>query len=224
MRTLAAIAVLAALGLLPDVASAHGGSEVAVTGHPHADGAIEIEGSDFEANEVVTLELRKQGQAPVLLGSVPVEADGTFEVTLHVPAEVRPGPYELVADAGDERTSAEATILERPGGTAPGAGATPLKTSATIGPWRRPRPSPSLRRYWPRAASPSSCLTAGAGRVVSDRRRPERPLGLELVPDRPQQGLAQESTVVPTTEVVGATTRARCDRGQGRFHGPWRGR
>ncbi|MCK6564451.1 MAG: hypothetical protein L6Q80_06825 [Dehalococcoidia bacterium] len=127
MRTLAAIAVLAALGLLPDVASAHGGSEVAVTGHPHADGAIEIEGSDFEANEVVTLELRKQGQAPVLLSSVPVEADGTFEVTLHVPAEVRPGPYELVADAGDERTSAEATILERPGGTAPGAGDNPTE-------------------------------------------------------------------------------------------------
>lgn len=127
MRTLAAIAVLAAIGLLPGTVAAHGDSAVAVAGHPHADGPIEIEGSDFEANKLVTLQLRKQGQAPALLASVPVEADGTFEVTLHVPAEVRPGLYELVADAGDERTSAEGSILERPGGTVPGAGDNPTE-------------------------------------------------------------------------------------------------
>lgn len=119
MRTLAAVAVLAALALLPGVVAAHGDSAVAVAGHPHADGPIEIKGTDFEANEVVALELRKQGRVPVLLGSVPVEPDGTFEVTLHVPAEVRPGLYELVATAGDESTSAEATILETPGGAVP---------------------------------------------------------------------------------------------------------
>lgn len=126
MRTLAAIAVLTALGQIPGMAAAHGDSTVAVAGHPHADGPIEIEGSDFEADEVVTLELRKQGQAPVLMGSVPVEPDGTFEVTLYVPADVRPGLYELVGSTGEESTSAEATILAPPDGAVFGTESAPL--------------------------------------------------------------------------------------------------
>lgn len=124
MRTLTAIATLALLALCPGVVAAHGDSTVAVAGHPHADGPIDIKGGDFEANEVVTLELREQGQAPVLLGSVPVEPDGTFEVTLQVPADVRPGLYELVAIAGEESTSAEVTILEPPEGSSSDAGTT----------------------------------------------------------------------------------------------------
>ena len=166
MRTLAAIAVLVAIGLLPGTVAAHGDSTVAVAGHPHADGPIEIEGSDFEANEVVTLQLRKQGQAPVLLGSVPVEPDGTFEVTLHVPAEVRPGLYELVANAGDESTSAEATILERPGGTVPGVGDNPTEDISND------RPVAETAAL---AVVTATVAAAGAGIILRGHRKRPRP-------------------------------------------------
>lgn len=167
MRTLAAIAALVALGLLPGVAAGHGDSTVAVAGHPHADGPIEIEGSDFEADEVVTLELRKQGQAPVLLGSVPVEPDGTFEVTLHVPADVRPGLYELVATAGDESTSAEATVLEPPDGAAPGAEQSPLEDIDND------RPGSETAGL---AVVTALAAVGGAAIILLGRRRPARPL------------------------------------------------
>lgn len=167
MRTLSVIAVLAILALLADVAAAHGDSEVAVAGQPHADGPIEIEGSDFEANEVVTVELRKQGQAPVLLGSVPVEADGTFEVTLHVPAEVRPGLHELVASTGDESASAEATILERPSGTVPGAGD---NSTEDVGNERPVGETAAL------AVVTAVLAAGGLAIVLLDRRRAARPL------------------------------------------------
>ena len=167
MRTLAAIAVLAALALLPGVVAAHGDSTVAVAGHPHADGPIEIDGSDFEANEVVALELRKQGQAPVLLGSVPVEPDGTFAVTLHVPAEVRPGLYELVATAGDESTSAEATILETPGGAMPSSGDTVVEDISND------RPAGETAAL---SVVTAALAAAGGGIVLLGRRNRPRPL------------------------------------------------
>ena len=142
MRTwIIVVIAAAALSLLPGFAAAHGGSEVAVTGHPHPDGPIDIEGKDFEANEIVKLELRKQGEPPLQLGSVPVGADGTFAVTRHVADTVRPGLYQLVATtAGEETTSAEATILGRPGersGTVDGAGTKDISndrpTDETVG-------------------------------------------------------------------------------------------
>jgi hypothetical protein len=115
MRTLTVMVIVAAFALVPQFAAAHGGSEVAIMGHPHPDGPIEIEGTDFEPGEVVQLELRKQGEPSVPLGPVPVGADGAFTITLHVPGTVQPGLYELVAIAGDETTSAEATVLAVPG-------------------------------------------------------------------------------------------------------------
>lgn len=166
MRTRAAIVLFVALALFPGVVAAHGDSKVAVAGHPHTDGPIEIEGSDFEANEVVTLQLRKQGQAPVLLGSVPVEPDGTFEVTLHVSAEVRPGLYELVANAGDESTSAEATILERPGGTVPGVGDNPTEDISND------RPVAETAAL---AVVTATVAAAGAGIILLGHRKRPRP-------------------------------------------------
>lgn len=118
---LVGFSLIAALLLLPGAASAHGEPVVAVTGHPHPDGPISVSGDDFEANDLVRLELRRKGEEPIALGTVPVSEDGTFEITLHLSAEVRPGLYELVAIGGDETVSAEATILGPVGGAAQNA-------------------------------------------------------------------------------------------------------
>lgn len=168
MRTLPAAILIATLALLaPGPALAHGGAEVAVTRRPYAGGPIEIEGTDFEEGELVTLELRKEGQAPVLLGSVPVEAGGTFAVTFHVPTEVRPGLYELLATVEDESTSAEVTLLDPPGG------------SGNEGPDNEVQHISNDR---PSAeAAGLGIVTAllaagGAGIILAGRRRPVRPL------------------------------------------------
>ncbi|MBA4180564.1 MAG: hypothetical protein C0506_08260 [Anaerolinea sp.] len=111
MKALMAVLIVAALALLPQFVAAHGGSEVAITGHPHPDGPIEIKGTDFEPGEVAQLELRKQGEQTLVLGQATAGPDGTFAITLHLPSTVRPGLYTLVAASGEETTSAEATIL-----------------------------------------------------------------------------------------------------------------
>lgn len=111
MRMLMVVATLAALALVPQFAAAHEGAEVGIVGHTHPDGPIEIEGTDFEPGEVVQLELRKQGAPNVPLGRAPVGADGTFAITLHVPSDVEPGLFQVVAIAGNDTISADATIL-----------------------------------------------------------------------------------------------------------------
>lgn len=118
MRVWSALVIVAALSLLPLSAMAHGGSEIAVTGHTHPNGPIEIRGQAFNAGEIVALELRKQGEPALQLGSTPAGADGSFAVTLHVPETVRPALYQLVAVVGQETTSTEVTILRQPGQSA----------------------------------------------------------------------------------------------------------
>jgi hypothetical protein len=102
------------LGLLSPWAAgailAHEGTAISVQGAVRANGPIEIEGEDFEPGDVVRIELRKDGVAPVELGRVPVEADGTFITTLHLGADVQPGLYELAAD-GQESASFDLTVL-----------------------------------------------------------------------------------------------------------------
>lgn len=108
MRWLLIIAAL--LALLPASLFAHG-TEVSVGGDVRPDGPIEIRGEELDPNDHVRLELRKGGVEPVELGTVAVEADGSFSITLHLPATVSPGIYELAAD-GKESATTEVTILE----------------------------------------------------------------------------------------------------------------
>lgn len=104
------LSLVATLALLPGVAFAHGGASISIAGHIHANGPMEVTGVDFEPGELVTLELRRQGMAPIPLGTASAAADGSFRVALHVPAEVMSGLYELTAVTGNETTTAEATI------------------------------------------------------------------------------------------------------------------
>lgn len=107
---------LALLALLPASVSAHEGTAISVVGEIRPNGPIEITGEDFGPGDVVRIELRKQGVAPIQLGTVPVETDGSFAATLHVPATAGPGIYQLAAD-GQESAETEVTVLEPEAGS-----------------------------------------------------------------------------------------------------------
>ncbi len=115
MRWFSVIVAVLALPLAATV-FAHG-TEVAVVGDVRPNGPIEIRGEEFEPNDHVRLELRKGGVEPLELGTVAVEADGSFSITLHLPATVSPGIYELAAD-GKESAATEVAVLEPAAGEA----------------------------------------------------------------------------------------------------------
>lgn len=125
-----AVMTFAALALLPPAAFAHGGTEVSVKGDVRANGAIEIVGADFAPNDIVRIELRRGSAQPVELGRIPADADGNFTETLHVPASVTAGLYQLAAD-GVESATADVTVLE-PATGAPAGTEQPVGGTATV--------------------------------------------------------------------------------------------
>lgn len=131
-----AVSAFAALALLPLAAFAHGGTEISVKGDVRANGPIEIVGADFAVNDIVRIEFRREGAQPVELGRIHADADGTFTETLHVPASMPPGLYQLAAD-GEESATAEVTILEPASGSADAA----PQPAAAGGPVENHRPS-----------------------------------------------------------------------------------
>ena len=125
MRRFGAFAAVLLALLLPGTLLAHG-TEVSVAGDVRSNGPIEIHGEEFEPNDHVRLELRKAGVEPVALGTVAVEADGSFSITLHLAGTVSPGIYELAAD-GKESATTEVTVLE----PAAGEAGAPIKQQET---------------------------------------------------------------------------------------------
>lgn len=110
MRFIALLGLVFA-AMLTATVSAHEGTAISVAGEIRSNGPIEITGEDFEPGDTVRIELRKQGTAPIELGAVPVETDGSFTATLHVPETVESGIYQLAAD-GEESAETEVTVLE----------------------------------------------------------------------------------------------------------------
>ena len=119
IRILAALVGLFALFPAATVL-AHEGTEVIVNGEVRPDGPVQIEGEGFEPNDVVRIELRKDGVEPIELGRVPADDEGAFIETLHVPATVAPGLYQLAAD-GQESATFDLTVLEPEEGSEPAA-------------------------------------------------------------------------------------------------------
>lgn len=117
------------LALLPAVALAHEGTELTVQGDVRPNGPIVVEGEDFAPNDVVRIELRKDGVEPIELGRVAVEDEGGFSETLHVPENVPPGLYQLAAE-GEESATFDLTILEPAEGTQPVVPDEPAENSA----------------------------------------------------------------------------------------------
>lgn len=110
MRFIALLGLLFA-AMLTATVSAHEGTAISAAGEIRPNGPIEITGEDFEPGDTVRIELRKQGTAPIELGAVPVETDGSFTATLHVPETAESGIYQLAAD-GQESAEVEVTVLE----------------------------------------------------------------------------------------------------------------
>ena len=131
-----AVMTFVGLALLPPAAFAHGGTEISVKGDVRANGPIEIVGAEFAPNDIVRIELRRGNAQPVELGRIPADADGNFSETLHVPASVTAGLYQLAAD-GAESATAEVTVLEPADGTA----AAPPQPAAASGPVENHRPT-----------------------------------------------------------------------------------
>ena len=111
MRVLWLAPTLVTLGLLPSAVLAHEGTEVSVRGEVRPAGPIEVTGEEFAPNDVVRIELRKEGINPIELGRVPADGEGAFSATLHVPASARPGLYQLAAE-GQESDTTDVTVLE----------------------------------------------------------------------------------------------------------------
>lgn len=110
------VALFLVLALVPTAALAHEGTEVTVEGDVRPGGPIAIQGEEFEPNDIVRIELRKDGVEPIELGRVPADDEGAFNETLHVPTDVRPGLYQLAAD-GEESATFDVTVLEPTEGT-----------------------------------------------------------------------------------------------------------
>lgn len=125
----AAFVFAALVALLPAVALAHGGTEVNVRGEVRPDGPIEITGEDFAPEDNVRIELRRAGIVPIELARVSSDQDGTFSASVHVPAEVKAGLYQLAAE-GEESATTEVTILGAASGSAPGQPGQPEPPSA----------------------------------------------------------------------------------------------
>lgn len=123
------VIVLAAFTLAPRAAFAHGGTDVSVKGDVRPDGPVEIVGANFAPNDAVRIELRRESTQTVELGRILADADGNFTQTLHVPASVAPGLYQLAAQ-GQESATAEVTVLKPAAGTA--AAPPPGASSATV--------------------------------------------------------------------------------------------
>lgn len=128
MKLILIATMLAAAAILPAAAFAHGGTEVTVKGDVRPNGPIQVTGKEFSPNDVVRIELRKAGVEPVELGRVPADAEGNFDETLHVPASLPAGLYQLAAD-GTESATTELTILE-PATGAPAAAEQPVGAPA----------------------------------------------------------------------------------------------
>ena len=164
MRPFLALVTTVAIALMPTIVWAHG-TEVSVSGEVRPNGPIEIEGADFEANDVVRIELRKEGVEPIELGRIPVEADGSFAITLHVPQSVSPGIYELACD-GEESATTQVTILESAAGEPDGA-TEPEETHAVS------NDAPAGETVG-LAALTAALAVMGAGLVWLSRPRPHR--------------------------------------------------
>ena len=165
MRWFGALAAVLLVLLLPPTLLAHG-PEVSVVGEVRPNGPIEIRGEEFEPNDHVRLELRKGGVEPVELGTVAVEADGSFSITLHLAATVSPGIYQLAAD-GKESTTTEVTILEPEAGEAEAA--SEHQASGKVSSDRPARETVVL------AALTITVWALGAGLLWLSRTRPQGP-------------------------------------------------
>ncbi len=104
--------LILALGVFPfRSASAHGTGAISLSSKQSSPGlTITIFGTEFVHNSSVRLELRSILEK-VVFGRVQTSAKGTFQQTVTIPANSRPGQYTIVAVAPDGDVAAQATLM-----------------------------------------------------------------------------------------------------------------
>ena len=128
------------LGLNARPALAHGGATLTVSPSVVAPGeAIRVEGEGVEPGEEFTITLEGMDR-PVPLGTVLVGDDGDFHEEFTVPADIRPGPYQVRAVSAEGETltaelviSADAPAPSTPSSVEPSA--EPMALDRSKAPW-----------------------------------------------------------------------------------------
>ena len=113
------LAIGAVIVLATGTAEAHGNPEVSVEPNPVAlGGDVTIEGEGFEEAAEVSLMLEgAPGEIP--LGSATTDAEGTFSLTVTLPAAAAAGSYRIRALGPDDVAVADVRIQQAEGGTTP---------------------------------------------------------------------------------------------------------
>jgi hypothetical protein len=92
-----------------------GHETLVASGQLRVGGALTVGGSGFVPGSAVTIELHS---APVGLGTVTADANGALEMSATIPADVAPGPHDVVAAIGGVEVARVAVEI----GPAPGGG------------------------------------------------------------------------------------------------------
>jgi hypothetical protein len=111
--------VLALLVLASGVALAHGDTSVGVQPlTPKPDEVITVTVKGEALGEDTEVEVRVMGQGEdVDLGEVQTDAEGDFTAEFRLPADLKPGTYQLKA-IGEESAEIQLTVKEGPAGSA----------------------------------------------------------------------------------------------------------
>lgn len=96
---------------------------------------VTIEGSCSVGEEVeVTLDMATTARAAQVLGTIVVDADGTFSGPVTIPADLAPGTYTVTATCGGEVLSIDITVGDSTTPTPPDQGGTgPLARTGADG-------------------------------------------------------------------------------------------
>lgn len=111
------LVLLMVLALAPGVALAHGDTSVAVQPlTPRPDQVITVKGEALGPKSEVEVRIVGNG-ADVDLGEVKADEEGDFSKEFRLPADLKPGTYQVKA-IGEESATTQITVQEGPAGSA----------------------------------------------------------------------------------------------------------
>jgi len=112
------IAAAVALGAVVGVRAASGHGEVIRLGAPSvsAGDSLAVTGEEFGVRAEITLVLEGAAGRTVL-ATIRADGDGRFATAVSIPVEAAAGAYRIVAEAGEDRATAELLVTSPVAGT-----------------------------------------------------------------------------------------------------------
>ena len=77
---------------------------------------LAITGEGYTPGETVSVQLRPKKGAPIAVGTIKVDADGTFDATVTVPKSTQPGKYTVAVSQADGDEATATVTVNRAGG------------------------------------------------------------------------------------------------------------